>query len=117
VLCGIRDRLYCWRRKLATVAVCGVALWIASHAIFGSNGWVVYQKKKAEHRAVQKEIESLQREHDELQQRIKGLKTDPNVIEREAREQLRYARPGETVYVMPGRPLQQAPPADANAKK
>ena len=34
-------------------------------------------------------------------QQIQALKTDQKAIEKEAREQLRYVRPGEYVYVPP----------------
>jgi len=33
-----------------------------------------------------------------MEQEIKALKNDPKTIEKEARERLRYARPGEVVY-------------------
>ena len=109
---ALRDIFYRSRRRLATAGVFLLALWVAFHVVFGPNGMMVYQRKRAEYRAVQKEIESLQQENQRLQQQIKGLKTDPKVIEREAREQLRYARPGETVYILPA-PRPAAPPATA----
>ncbi len=107
--------LYDLRTKLATVAVAGLAVLLAMHVIFGANGMVVYQKKKAEYRAVQKDVEQLQRENEALSGQIKSLKTDPAAIEKEAREQLHYARPGEVVYLTPAPPA--APPPNATAKK
>ena len=36
-----------------------------------------------------------------LDAEIKALKSDPKAIEKEAREQLRYAKPGEVIYLLP----------------
>ena len=98
----VTDWFYRSRRRLATAAVALLAVVIAYHAVFGANGMVVYQHKKTEYRSLQHEIEVRQGENDRLQQQIKALKSaDPATIEKEAREQLRYTRPGETVYIVP----------------
>ncbi len=43
----------------------------------------------------------MQQENDRYTQQIQGLKSDQKAIEKEAREQLGYAKPGEYVYVPP----------------
>ena len=93
--------LYRARRRLATVAVCLLVVGLGWHVIFGANGMVVYEQKRVEYRKLQQEIEQLQQENERYTQQIKALKSDPKAIEREAREQLRYTRPGAVVYVMP----------------
>ena len=106
------------QRKLATVGVFLVAGWLALHVVLGSNGWMVYQKKRVENRALQQEVEALQKENEALEQRVKALKSDPETIEKEAREQLRYAKPGEVIYVLPSpAPAEVKPPANATAEK
>jgi cell division protein FtsB len=112
----VSDRLYRLRRKLATAGVGLLALVLAFHIVFGANGIVVYQKKRAEYRTLQKDLEQLQKDNQALSDQIRALKTDPQAIEREAREQLRYARPGEVIYLMP-QPRPAAPPANAAAQK
>ena len=89
-----------WRR-LGTVAAMLLAVGLLLHAMFGANGVVVYQQKRAERVTLQTEVERLQKENDEYVDRIKAMKTDHRAIEREAREQLHYTRPGEYVYVSP----------------
>jgi cell division protein FtsB len=89
-----------WRR-LGTAAVLLLTLGLVLHAMFGANGMVIYQQKRAERLALQNEVERLQKENDQYVERIKALKTDHHAIEREAREQLHYTRPGEYVYVAP----------------
>ena len=109
--------LYHFRRKLATAAVALLALMLAFHVIFGQNGMVVYGKKKAEYRSLENDVNQLQQENKLLSDQIKALKTDPKAIEREAREQLRYARPGEVVYLLPGQKAPEVPPPNADARK
>ena len=101
--------LYRSRRKLATGAVCLIACVVAYHAIFGANGMVVYEKKKAEYRQLERDNATMQQENDRLQKQVQALKSDPATIEKEAREQLRYTRPGEMVYILPDQNKPAAP--------
>ena len=97
-----RLALYRARRRLATGGVILLTVWLFLHVMFGANGMVVYRSKRAEYRNLQKEIDRLQQENDQYTQQIKALQNDPQAIEKEAREQLHYTRPGEYVYVPPG---------------
>jgi cell division protein FtsB len=106
---------YASRRRLATTAVCLLTGWLFFHVMFGANGMVVYQQKHAEFQDLQREIDSLQKENDHHNEEIKALQTDPKTIEKEAREKLHYARPGEVVYVAHA-PASQ-PPDRHNARK
>ena len=102
------------RRKLATVAVAALASWMALHVVTGDNGMLTYLNKRAEAKALQQEIESLEAENQRIAAEISALKTDPKRVEKEAREQLRYAKPGEMVYTLPEA---KRPPDDAAASK
>jgi len=93
--------IYPWRRRCATFALCLMATWVAYHVVFGANGMLVYTQKRSEHHALDKEIQGLKQENDRLARHVEGLKNDPKTIEKEAREQLRYARPGEVIYTLP----------------
>jgi len=108
--------LYAIRRRLATGAVAGFTIWLFVHVMFGANGMVVYRQKKAEYQGLHKEIDVLQKENDHYSRQVQALQSDRNSIEKEAREQLRYARPGEVVYVAPEPPNPQ-PPENKSAKK
>jgi len=96
-----RSALYSARRRLATGGVVLLTIWLFLHVMFGANGMVVYRGKRAEYQKLQSEIDRLQNENDSYTQQIKALQTDPKAIEKEAREQLHYTRPGEVVYVQP----------------
>jgi len=106
--------LYGARRKLATVAMSLLVVMLAYHVVFGANGMVAYQHKRVENQKLQQDILRLQQENERVSRQVRELKTDPKAIEREAREQLKYARPGEVVYVAPEPP---AANSTASARK
>lgn len=94
-------RIYGARRKLATAAMSVLVLMLAYHVVFAANGMVAYQRKRAEHEKLRQDILRLQQENNRISERVRELKSDPRAIEREAREQLKYARPGEVVFISP----------------
>jgi cell division protein FtsB len=110
------SRIYALRRRIATIAVAVLAASLFVHVMFGANGMVVYKQKRAEYESLQKQIVRVQQENDRYTQQIHGLKSDQKAIEKEAREQLGYAKPGEYVYVPPT-PAKPAPPLSHSAKK
>ena len=89
-----------WRR-LGTIAAGLLIVALMLHAMFGANGMVAYRQKRTEMQSLKTEVERLQKENEGNVARIRGLKSDPKVIEKEAREQFGYARPGEFVLVAP----------------
>ena len=109
-------QIYASRRRIATAAVALLAGWLLVHVTFGANGMVVYRQKRSEYQELQKKIERVQQENDRYTQQIQGLKSDQTSIEKEAREQLGYAKPGEYVYVPPA-PAKPVPPANHSARK
>jgi len=110
----LATQIYVLRRRIATVAVAVLAGSLFVHVMFGANGMVVYRQKRAEYQELRKQIVRVQQDNDRYTQQIQGLKSDQTSIEKEAREQLGYAKPGEYVYVPPAKP---APPANHSAKK
>lgn len=92
------------RRKLATAAVGVLACLLGYHVVFGANGLMVYEKKRQESRQLQEQNRTLEQQNQELEKQIKALKTDPQAIEKEAREHLHYVRSGEVVYTVPAKP-------------
>lgn len=109
-------RIYALRRRIATIAVTLLAASLFVHVMFGANGMVVYKQKRAEYEALRKQIVQVQQENDRYTQQIQGLKSDQKAIEKEAREQLGYAKPGEYVYVPPVA-AKPSPPTTHSAKK
>ena len=112
----IAVRVYSLRRRIATVTVTVLAASLFVHVMFGANGMVVYKQKRSEYETLRKQIVLAQQENDRYTQQIQGLKSDQKAIEKEAREQLGYAKPGEYVYVPPT-PAKAAPPVSHSARK
>lgn len=105
------------QRTIASVAICAIAVFLAYHVFTGSNGIQVYTQKRSENRALQQELDQLKKENEDLTQRVRALKSDPGTIEKEAREQLRYAKPGEIVFTLPEQKQAIPPNATAQQKK
>jgi cell division protein FtsB len=105
--------VYDSRRRLATAGLALLTLWLFLHVMFGANGMVVYRQKRAEYQSLSKETDDMQKENDRYARQIKALETDPKTIEKEAREQLHYARPGEVIYVAPAPFRPQKPSTNA----
>jgi len=87
------------RLVFATLCVALLAVAAGYKFVYGSNGMLVYKGKRAEYQRLQQEIENENLRHQQLQERVKALQADPRTIEREAREQLGYVRPGEMILV------------------
>jgi cell division protein FtsB len=110
-------RVYALRRRIATVVVGVLAVFLLAHVTFGANGMIAYRQKRAEYLALRQQIEKAELENGRYTQQIQALKTDEKAVEKEAREQLGYAKPGEYVYVQatPAKPV--SPPVNRSAKK
>ena len=95
---GLAQRM--WRPAGTGIAVL-LALLVTWHVVNGRHGLSVWQHERVEDRQLQQEIQDLEQENSSMQQQIDRLKNDPDAIEREAREKLHYAKPGEVIYALP----------------
>lgn len=77
--------------------------------VFGAHGLVAMRRSKNQIQAVQAQIQQLDQENQELQQRIHSLKTDPAAIEKIARDRMGLARPGEMIFQIPDSPNSHTP--------
>jgi cell division protein FtsB len=97
-------RAFSLRRKIGTALAAALAVWLFFHVVLGANGALAYGNKRTEYKTLEKDVDQLQGQNEQLRKHIEALKDDPAAIEREAREQLHYAKPGEIVYVAPAPP-------------
>ena len=88
------------RRRIATALAVVLAVFFGYHVVAGRNGVTAYEQKRVEDRELRHQIDSLQQENDRLKDHVEHLKSDPDEIEREAREKLHYARQGEVIYTL-----------------
>ncbi len=98
---------------MVLVLVC-VALVV--HEIFGANGYLALRRQKQQHQALQQQIQQLKQQNAKLQKEIEALKTDPQAIEKLAREQMHLAKPGEIIYTLPTK-NQKAEDSASSAQK
>ncbi len=108
--------VYVLRRRIATIFVGVVAVSLFAHVVFGANGMVVYKQKRSEYESLHRQLLEEQAENERYAHEIEALQKDGKAIEKEAREQLGYAKPGEYVYVAPA-PPKPVPQANRTAKK
>jgi cell division protein FtsB len=100
---AMRASLTLGKRRLATVAAAALAVGVAYHVVFGANGLTAFEQKRQETRRLNQQMQLLQSENDRLKDHVQRLQSDPNAIEQQAREELRYTRPGEVIYTLPSK--------------
>jgi cell division protein FtsB len=82
------------------------------HDVFGTHGFIAMHRKQQEIQKVKTELDRLNKENAGLEQDVRNLKTDPQTVEKIAREELGQSRPGEIVIKLPA----QTPVEAAAAK-
>ena len=85
--------------------------------VFGTHGVLAMRRAQREAASVQREIDRINEENRQLQKNVQSLKTDPEAIERIAREEMGLARPGEYIFKIPARPGDSGGPPSAPATK
>lgn len=79
--------------------------------LFGTHGVLAMRRAQKEAATVKQEINLINDENRQLQDRVKALKNDSQAIEHIAREDLGLARPGEYVFKTSPRPPDASKPA------
>lgn len=101
-------------RRAAALALGLFCVALLVHEIWGEHGYMALQRERREFNALRQKNQQLREENQELETRIKALKSDPQAIEKLARERLGLARPGEIVIALPDKNSEaQTPPASA----
>ncbi|HEX4023004.1 MAG TPA: septum formation initiator family protein [Acidobacteriaceae bacterium] len=101
------------RGRIATVIMLALSLLIGYFVIFDHDGLAAYEQKKHEAQQLQQQIQSMQQDNLRMAAHNKRLKSDPDTIEHQAREQLHYTRPGEVIYTLPAAPGASTTPSQS----
>jgi cell division protein FtsB len=92
-------------RRAYWASIAGVVALVAGlgyHVVYGEHGYLALRREQRQYRLLQQRADGLQQENQELQKQIDLLKRqDPDAIEKEAREQLHMAKPGEIIFTLP----------------
>ncbi len=83
--------------------------------VFGTHGILAMRRAQQEAASVRKEIDRINEENRQLQDNVKALKTDPQAIEKIAREEMGLARPDEYTFKIPPKPGDATAPAPQSA--
>ena len=86
-------------------------IWVYLAAVAGLGAWSLldpaglakYRRLEAEARRVERENVEMRQENLRLRREARALAGEPAALERAAREELGFVRPGETVYRLDGR--------------
>jgi len=100
------------RQRLAIVAAASVSAALVAAILFGSRGLLRLRALTNEEAAIKQRIGGLLLENQRLRTQLHALRSDDRYLERLAREQLGFVRPGEVVYRFPSpdRALPAGPP-------
>jgi cell division protein FtsB len=90
---GSRRKAWVLGTVIALIALC-------VGSVFGDRGILNLVEKRRRVSELRSEIDSLRAENARLGSEISALRTSPQAIERLAREQLGFARPDETVFLI-----------------
>ena len=85
------------RRNMSIFLLAGLLLLVIQD-IFGTHGVLAMRRAQKQAAQVKQEIQQLDNENQQLQDKVKSLKSDPQAIERIAREEMGLARPGEYIF-------------------
>lgn len=97
-------------RRIVVLVVVFAALTVLIGAIFGDRGYLEVRRRRAAYAKLAGEVQGMAARNEALRREIAGLRTDPYIIEKLAREKLGYARPGEVIYLFPPSPESQTTP-------
>lgn len=78
------------------------------HDVFGTHGFLAMRRKQQEIQKVKTDLDRLNKENAALEQDVKSLKTDPQTIEKIAREEFGQSRPGEIIIKLPAQASTEA---------
>jgi cell division protein FtsB len=96
-------------RRNAIFVLALLSLVMLMHEIFGRNGYMTLRREKKEYTVLQQQTQTISEENQRLEQKIHSLKNNPEAVEKQARDQLHLAKPGEIIYMLPNKAPAQPP--------
>ena len=87
--------------RIALGVVCLLTVAMLLLAVFNDKGALQVHAQSRRLAALESEVIKMDAENKQLTEEIQLLRTDPNTIEKIAREELKLVKPGEVVLVTP----------------
>jgi cell division protein FtsB len=91
-------------RQCFAVAAASAFLLMIGYRAMGPNGYMLLQQREQEKKKLERDVQQLTLQHLNLVNEVDQLKNDPRAIEKVARQELKLAKPGEYIYVLPPPP-------------
>lgn len=88
-----------WRIFAVTAVALG--LLAMGHRALGQNGYLAFQQRERQKQELEREIRELTIRNIQLNRDVQKLGSDDKAIEGVARQDLKLAKPGEVIYVLP----------------
>jgi cell division protein FtsB len=76
---------------------------LVAHVLFGEHGFLAMRRAQKEVEKLRQDIAQLNANNKQLSEEIQALKTDPQLIERIARQEMGLAKRGELIFKLPPR--------------
>jgi len=89
-----------WARYARTILGAAILL-LGIHDILGPHGFLAMRRTQKEMDQLRSEVNRINKENSTLADQATALKSDPQAIERIAREDMGLARPGEMIFKLP----------------
>jgi cell division protein FtsB len=93
----------------------GLALLLIAD-VFGTHGVLAMRRSQRQAADIQKKIEQLNQQNQQLESRVKALKSDPEAVERIAREEMGLAKPGEYIFKVAPQTTSTAPTRNSGSR-
>lgn len=89
------------RHKAAILASIILVAALVLNSFFGDKGLIHLMERRDRLEALRREVEDIRSMNARLAHEVSALRSNPDAIERIAREELGLAREGETVFLVP----------------
>ena len=103
-------------RRAGYILAFAVVLIYGLMAVRGPQGIQALLDKHREIRQLEEQNAAIARENQRRKERIQRLQTSTSEQEMEIRKQLKLLRPGETTFILPDAPKENAAPAETPAQ-
>jgi cell division protein FtsB len=95
---GFFEQLHLFLRRNVNYLMALCLLLLMVQDFFGTHGILDMMRSKEEASSDEQQINQISDENRQLQEKIESLKSDPQAIERIAREEMGLAKPGEYIF-------------------
>ena len=96
----IKDIFRGQHRHFAWFALIVTGIFLVLWLVGSGNTFIIWAKAGAEIRHQEKLIREYEDQNEEMDRRIRMIRTDKDTLEKFAREQFNFAVPGEDVYIV-----------------